>query len=266
MNQKIQKSMPIILSIFGSIGVVGTSILVSKETMKNYDKLKKVKDSNNKKDIAKVYLKTYTPAIIVGAATICSITAGTIMSKKIEASLSATCLMLDQTLRRYKGKAKMLLGEKAEQIEKAIASDICKEKHEKINNNYNDNTRLYYEDHIGFFRANPEDFQKAINKMNERIIAESSCSSLQMLLDDCNAELINEDSIDQVSFDYGWSYDYINEVYGREDYNIFVHISTEIMVDESINEDYYYIHFDKEPAFGISGDLCLLGGYNIKNI
>ena len=49
MNYKIQKALPVILSIVSSIGVALTTYLCAKQTLKYSDELKELKKTDNKK-------------------------------------------------------------------------------------------------------------------------------------------------------------------------------------------------------------------------
>ena len=262
MNPKIQKSLPIILSITSVVGVVATGVLIAKETEKHIDELREAK--SDKKRYIRILLKSYAPAIVVGSATIASVTAGTIIGKKTEASLSATCFMLDGALRRYKGKAKDVLGKKAEEIEKTIADDLIQNNESKNNYKDEDGYRRYYEEHVGEFLAKPEDFQAAITKMNERILTGECYCSLKLFLEDMHAKMCDS-NIDKVSYDYGWTSEYLREVYLDEGFTCFVHANTETCADENGEIKYVKVTFDKEPIFGVS-EAKLYGGYNAKEI
>lgn len=72
-------------------------------------------------------LKVYYPSILVGTATCASMVAGAIIGKKTEASLTATALLLDSGYRKYKSKAKYILGDKAKDIEKAVREELFEE-------------------------------------------------------------------------------------------------------------------------------------------
>ena len=104
-----KKALPIIFSIIGSLGTIGTAVLVAKETPKVQEKLKEKKDIS-KIEYLKILGKGYLPAILAGVATISSITASTIISKKTEASLIATTAVLSQGWNKYKYKIKDVLG------------------------------------------------------------------------------------------------------------------------------------------------------------
>lgn len=259
MNSKTQKALPIVLSVFASLGVVGTSILSAIETVKAKPKLDKAKETGNKKVLVKEFIKDYKWTLLAGSATVASIVSGTIISKRIEASLSATVIMLDTALRKYKNKAEQVLGDKAKEITKQIAEDdynALKNKNKDVSPRKRSKV-LYHEEHIGFFYAFPESLDKAEAITNEKIIT-SYCgkektptdhwASLRTFLDDCNAELVDdpENPIDSISFDYGWSIEYVKTCWGEDD--IFIHLKRNVVTDENGNVKYIEVSFDKEPV------------------
>lgn len=276
MNEKVRRILPIFLSIVSSAGVIGTAILVAKETPKASKEIEEAKKEKNSKKVAKAILKNYGPSIAVGAATITSIVAGTIIGKKTEASLTATTIMLDRTYRKYKGKVKEVLGvEKEAEINKEIAKDDYKKKEEELNSYENsDGTKLYHEEHIGFFRAKPELLERALNLTNERIqstyddikygMRTNMYASLKTFLDDAKAKVIDKKEIDDLSFDYGWSYDYLDEAWGG---NKFVHMILTPEGDENGVVKYINVTFDKDPIYGVESMIPKdLYGYNLNDI
>lgn len=276
MNEKFQKTMPVILSITGSLGVIATSALASYETYKNYDKIKDVYSKKNKKEILKESLKVFWPVMVAGGATIASIVSSTIISKKYEASLTATALMLDGAYRKYKGKVQKVLGsEEAKKITKAIAKDDYKKEKKNISSNVKDGETLYWEEHIGYFSAKPEDFAKATMISTERIMGvdnygengiHTDCwTSFRVFLEDAHATIINNEGIDDISYDYGWHFDYLNEAYFG---NMFLHYTKEPVYDEETGVLLYYIvTFDKDPVFAAKRDSRVLsGGYDVNQI
>lgn len=267
MNRNIQRSVPIVLSILGSMGVIATGILVAFEAETANNNIREAKKNNDKKAIAIALVKGYYPALIVGAATISSIIVGTIVSKRIEMSLTATALMLDASLKKYKGKLKELFGDKADVISNSILRDeyqkLTKEDKELV-----DGEMLYCEEHIGFFKTKPSNLEYAIALTNEKIIATNGWSSLREFLKDSKATLVNDNGIDKVSYDYGWYLDYINEVPAIGDFDgdskrsPFIHIVKEAHCDKDGVFDYYIIKFDRDPVFGVTKEnVSRLGGY-----
>lgn len=260
MNTKVKKTLPIMLSILAAGGVVGSNILTAKETVKNKEAMDEALKTKDKKVIVKTFIKSYKWSLLSGAATIASIVSGTIISKKVEASLSATVIMLDGALRKYKGKAKELLGDEVNKITKSIAIDDAKKmdiKQAPVNTNKRKKI-LYHEEHIGFFYAYPESLDKAMAITNEKIltsyegkerITTDHWASLRTFLEDCNADIPEEGNqhIDEISYDYGWTAEYVSSVYGGND--IFVHLKKTPIKDEESGLEFIEIEFDKDPVY-----------------
>lgn len=266
MNQKFEKALPIILTSFSCLGVIGTSVLVAQETLKAHEKAKNLE---SKKEKAKVYLKAYVPAILVGSATIASMIGSTAVSRKIEASLSSAALLANGLLIKYKDKIKRIGSGSIEKIQQSIAEDQSK----KINENkITDGKKVYWEEHVGFFETTPLDIEKGINITNERInsvVDENGqytkfYASLRTFLYDCDAVTIENESeiIDDVSYQYGWSYKYLNETFN----DLFLHLTFKEC--EKDGKKFTIISFDKDPIFDVENwkQWEDYGGYDIKNI
>lgn len=262
MNIKTQKTLSVVLSIVGSVGVVATAFLAAKRAPKAEKELKKASD---KKEKAAIFVKNYWPVIVSATATVASITAGTIISKKTEASLTAMAVGADQLYRRYKGKAIELFGDKAKDITKEVSKDLFDSK--KIAKlPKKEGERLYYEEHVGFFYASPEDIAYAIGDINKRLATQDCISpfktfywaSLRTFLYDANVnkfyggslkEGCKEDGsdVDDMSFDYGWDKEYLNHMYGCS--NIDAHFLD--VLDDDGETKYTMISFDQEPVADI---------------
>lgn len=261
---KLQRSLPILLSIISSIGVVATGVLAAKNAEKAN---KEIRESKNKKEVMKAFFKGYYPALIAGGITISSIIAGTIISKKIEISLAATALALDATLRKYKGKVKELLGDKGSEI---ISESIFKDDQKKLTNEdkiTENDEYLFWEEHVGFFKTTEQKLTKAIELANAKIQTKQGYLSLKEFLNDVDAKMVNVGPIDQMSYEYGWTRDYLQETYSNEneiDGNpLAINIKNLPHYDDNGKIDYYIIIFDRDPIFGITSDyVAKICGYN----
>lgn len=218
MNNKVFKVLPIVLSIVGSIGVIGTSILVAKETPDVNKKLEENKDAK-KLDKLKIVIKGYAPAIAVGTATIASITTSTIISKKVEASLSATCMMLNRGYNKYKDKVKEVFGiDGKNKISKLLAEDELEEKN--IPTEIPDNKQMYFNEFIGWFSADPFKVERALSNMNMRINSANSLDlypkeeerycTLKQFVDESEAEIYDKEVYEDYK-EFGWSLAYLSD-------------------------------------------------------
>lgn len=216
MNKTVQKVIPIILSVIGSAGVVGTSILAVRDS-KKYSAADK---TITKKATFKKFVKCYWPTILCGTATIGSITAGTIFSKKTEASLSAAVVMLERGYSKYQNKVKEVLGKDAHMN---VVKSMAKDEAEKLNlpDKDKDGRLLYYNQYIGHFYAKQEDVNRALLNMNMRLHSsivntmvkweEKGICTIKQFVDESKAELIDED-IYKTYKDFGWSIEYLSDL------------------------------------------------------
>lgn len=247
MNSK--SVLPIVLSILGIGGVAATAILVAKETPKfnkDIENLKK-EEKTKKLDIVKVAVKDYAPALIVGTATIASVASSTILSKKNEISLSSVALLADSGWRKYKDKVKQIFGlDSHKDILEAISLDDAN--NSKIN--FNDIENLYWEEHVGFFKANPEKLAYAYSNINRRLHDEeftlgsyAGVSPMSKFFEDSGAEFISE-NINLKDIGFGWDIDHLYDMYGY----VWVNLELEEVKDEQ-NCKYTKLLFLEDPIF-----------------
>lgn len=224
MHYKKRQAAAVALSIFGIVGTIGTAWLTRKATARELKEFgssgfsKKSKESSTK-DI----LKIYAPVIVVGSATIASIISSAVLSRKTEASLISMALMADQGWRKYKYQVKKLIGDQAHtDILKGIAKEDSKSLPDDIPE---DNRRLYFEEHVGFFLADPEALAYAYGDMNQRLqVEEVGVSSYYTMLYDFvkDFELLDK-KLDKENLQWGWlSYD-LNQKYGYAWVHWFLH-------------------------------------------
>ena len=255
MEIKTQKIVPVILSIVGIGGVVGTSIL----SVSGYKKYKELEAKEGKpktfKQKIKMAIRAYYPAIVSGTATVGCITGSAIISKKTEVSLASSAVMADQLYNKYKNKVTSVIGqEKASEIMKMISEDDYN-KVQQEDKKIDDGRKLYWEEHIGFFKATPEDIAYSIGdinkKMNSPDFYNEQCYDVGPLysctLDDfiklSRAEMLED--LDKFALDYGWNIEYLDAVYTSR----FVGMRQTHMVDKDGNEKYIKIEFDKDPVY-----------------
>lgn len=153
------KSTPTILTCVGGAGVVITSVLTAKATIKavellNQDSTKKCDSDENvygSYDIIKTTWRCYVPVVIVGGATLFCIFGANALSKRNQASIISAYALLEQSYKKYRDASKNVFGEDAEKkIKVEMAKDVY------ISNGWG-NTRLsqldygdevlFYDDH-----------------------------------------------------------------------------------------------------------------------
>lgn len=119
---KLKRSSPLILTILGAAGVVGTAVLAVRATpkaMKQCEWLRIERTNNYEKEPTKMeYVqfvwKCYIPAASVGLATILCIFGANGLNRHQQASIASAYALLDQAYKEYRKKAKELYGEQAD--------------------------------------------------------------------------------------------------------------------------------------------------------
>lgn len=215
------KTLPIIFAVIGGVGVVGTAVVTAMDTPKASEALKALKESNEKLkpiDYIKWVGKYYWKSLVIGSASIASITSSTVISQKRQASLAATCMLLKSGYDKYKGKVKEVLGiEGHKSILEAIAKEDAKNKDPK------DTRQVYIEENIGTFLADPEKVAYAYADLNQRLHCDeygrqnNGEATLYDFLSMCEAELLDSDGkksnkdIRKAFDNFGWTPDYLFE-------------------------------------------------------
>lgn len=127
-----KKHVSIILTCVGSAGVVLTSYLTAKATIKAIDIIKDEELTKKEKVVA--LAPTYTPTIISGVSTIACIFGATILNQKYQASLMSAYALVNNSYNDYKRKLTELYGKEAHEkileslaVEKARNVDITAE-------------------------------------------------------------------------------------------------------------------------------------------
>lgn len=157
----IKKNAPAILTILGSVGVVGTSVLAAKGHI----------DAKSK---TKTAIKAYSPAILVGGSTIACIIGSHAISKNQQASLLSAYVMLNNAYLEFREKSKAVYGEDAEIN---ISKEIAKGKYdESIWADKGVETKLFYLDSYGYFESTTERVLQAEYLLNKKFKDEGWCN------------------------------------------------------------------------------------------
>lgn len=223
MELRTKRTVASILSIFGAFGTVLTAVMVRNASKKEEDALKKINakgDVSDKRNIYKAVVPIYMPAFIIGGATIASVISSTILSRKTEASLAAMALLADQGWRKYKDQIKDKLGFDQHCD---VLKNIGKKESKKDSYNFKkmkseDGKNLYFEEHVGFFRADPTKFALAYSDINQRLQIEdfgntSYFAMIYNLMQACEADIL-DDKIDIEHLRWGWSAEELEKLYG----------------------------------------------------
>lgn len=259
MSYKARRIFSSLLSIIGAVGTIATTVLAVKATPKAMRKLEELKkEYPNKKIPFKVYLKEfipiYWPALAVGTATVVSPIAASVMSRKTEASLIATSTMLSQGWNRYKYRVKDFLGVNGERLLKA---DIAQEEHlEKKYVSEKGSKKLYYEEHIGWFYADPVELQAGLEDINQRLYVPDRSdgnngptywATLFWFIRDSKADVLDEKRLAACE-DMGWTTETISAMYVKR--FVWVHPLFTRVFDKATGElKYTVLSFCEEPVF-----------------
>ena len=123
-----------VLTIVGAIGVVITSVMTAKATVKAFELINEEecekKRELTKKEAVITAAPSYFPAILIGASTIACILGANVLNKRQQAMLSSAYAFVNASFKEYKNKVKELYGEEAHgSIINAIAAEKAKGSH-----------------------------------------------------------------------------------------------------------------------------------------
>lgn len=145
----ISKNSPTILSIIGATGVIITSGLTMKATIKanNLYNSREDKGLLTKKDIVKLYWKEYIPSILSAGTTIGCIFGANYINQKTKATLVSAYCLLQNSYIDYKNAANELY----ENADDKIQAKICENKYNEKGIVYDDDNNLFYDILSGTF-------------------------------------------------------------------------------------------------------------------
>ena len=135
-NSKVflDRNAPTILTCLGGVGVIVTSIMAAKATVKALRRVEEVKNEKGK-DLSKLELikaagPVYIPSIVVGVSTVACIFGANALNKRQQAALMSAYALLDNSYKEYKNKVIELYGEEAHQkVVDAIAVEKAEDKY-----------------------------------------------------------------------------------------------------------------------------------------
>lgn len=213
--QTLKKQSPLILSIVGSIGVLGTAVLTTHATIKAVriadgmqrlepDKGKVVYPSNE--EIVKAVWKCYIPPVTVGLATIGCILGSAVLSRHQQKALASAYILLDQSFREYKNKVNELYGENAD---REVRSEIVKDLYADTDERYDGETLIFYEEHYGkLFERTMLQVKTAEYELNRKFALDGEASINDFL------DLLGLDNVDFGDC-IGWLADSNYDFYGH---------------------------------------------------
>lgn len=213
MNTKISSKAGIFLALINAVGVGVTTYFAINDTLKACDTIKNYKKDNSK-SIVKEVAPMYIPTAISGALTIAAGVSSAIISKKAQLSLAAAALTASKCYDKYKYQVKEMLGKKTHFD---ILKNISKKDSEKFSKDtIKDNESLFWEEHIGFFKANPIKLAYALADLNHRLYSEDWNNTfkyvmLYNILKDADAVLLDTDKNSE-DLTWGWSCEQLMDI------------------------------------------------------
>lgn len=247
-TKQILSTVLAIVNVAGTVGLLVTATKAAPKTKEEIDKLKSENSDVDKKAIIKTFCKNMAVPLSLTAITAISGASSTILSRRVEVSLGASVLALEKGYERYSGKVKEVLG-----IDKNrdIITDIAKDELKNVKEpKKKDNRQLYYLEHVGFFRADPELVALSYADINQRIHLDDSVAgtyffaTLKNFLIQADAEILDKNvNLDELDH-WGWSADYLEDMF--EYYWIHMHW-------DDVTEDgksFRRIWFEEEPVTG----------------
>ena len=176
--QILKKQSPLLLSIVGSLGVIGTAVTAVRATPKA---LKLIEASRKDTDInltvidtVKITWKCYIPSVAIGLATIGCIFGSTILSTHQLKSLASAYMLLDQTYREYKRKVNELYGDGADrEVKKGLLKDMA----DDSDVNSHGEVLVFYEENYGkLFERTMLEVVEAEYKLNRQFALNGEAS------------------------------------------------------------------------------------------
>lgn len=202
----ITKHTPEILTGVGIVGLVGTTVLAVKATPKAMSLIEAAEEEKQDKltvgETIKTCWKCYIPAAATGVASaLCFVGANSVHVRR-NVLLASACKLTEATLTEYKSKVSEVIGEKKEkEIQEEIDKDRLKKnpiaQSEVIHTKKGGTTSCYDYSSDRYFVSDRTHIEKAVIRLNERLIQESWIS-----LNDFYEELgLNHTSVGEL---LGW--------------------------------------------------------------
>ena len=213
MLKDIQKASPLLLTIIGVAGVVGTAVLTAKCTPKAMKAIEEKQKTNTEplKPLEKAVAAApaYLPAIGVGSLTIFAIISSNHLSCKQNLSLAATCTLLQRNYKEYRSKVKELFGAEADHkvVEEVSKGHFVPEDIKKCEKPTMEQIFLWCEPNtMQWFEATKADVLMAeyeVNHVFSKRMYVTLADYIKILQDTTGAKLVNDESYENT----GWSID-----------------------------------------------------------
>ena len=188
----VRRNTPTILTCVCGIGVVATSVMAIKATLKALQLLEEAKaekgDDLTKLEVVVVAGPAYIPAMVTGAATIACVFGTNVLNQRQQASLASAYALIDNSYKEYKKKVEELYGKEANA---QVQQEIAKDKYKENNIQQENDELLFYDEFSGrYFNATMERVLVAEYQVN-RELHNAGCDTLNHFY-----ELVGLDPID----------------------------------------------------------------------
>ena len=172
-KRKASQKAPFMLCITASIGVVGTAISASKQTIKAAELLNRCKETNcGKVKTFAVVAPLYAPTAGIAIGTIICIFGANYLSRKQQASILAAYKLLERSYKDYRQKVTETLGS---EVDKKIMHELAIDDYKTFADHpsEDDDLPLFYESYGRFYFNNSnENVAHAMYKANRELIKE----------------------------------------------------------------------------------------------
>lgn len=182
----LKRASPMILTILGAAGVIGTAVLAVRATPEAVRRIRRkavqvnetVVHPEDDRDLTipetiQAAWRCYIPAVSVGLATILCIFGANGLTRRQQASIASAYALIDRTYKEYRNKVKELYGPDTD-VE--IGKDIAKDNLEKVDlEEPEDGKRLFYDEFSGqYFERTMVEVMDAEYHLNREFILEGS--------------------------------------------------------------------------------------------
>lgn len=249
----LKKNSSNILTIAGSLGLVGTVILAVKATskaLKLIEEAEEVEDniihfgdeeyhSIKKRELTlkmkiQIAWKPYIPSFCMGMSTILCIFGSNYLNKQYQKNLIAAYTVLNNSFLQYRENAKKLYGDN---IDNNISKELLKDvKIDEELENDNDKELFFDCKSMRYFRSTYEDVKKAEKLFNEHL-SKNGYGTLNELY-----ELIGIPPV-KYGYDIGWSTYLNDQLYGHSGIELSIELAE---LDDSL--DCWVINIECEPT------------------
>lgn len=162
-----------LLTFIGAGGVLLTSVLTAKGTVKAIRALDKAKAEKNRDltplETVKIAAPAYIPATISGLSTMTCIFGANILNKRSQAALTSAYALLDNSYKQYRAKVSELYGEDSDV---KIQEEIAKDMYEEMDPSINDEQHLFWDSiSMRYFETTLEKLQSAEYELNRKLLS-----------------------------------------------------------------------------------------------